>query len=163
MEDHPNILFFQRSHSSEENPPEELMAAMAELSLSGQKCPPISGTSKESPKNYTIVTLSTHPGAVRRKSTDVRLKTLKRRWNNVRSSRRSNFTSPYIKRIKINAEVMREIKRDRTKMRFVYNRDESEPKVLQEQENTECKKTKMTEKAEQGKPRRGGVMHRWVL
>ncbi|CAK6949801.1 uncharacterized protein LOC121890691 isoform X2 [Scomber scombrus] len=150
MADHPNFLFFQKSHSGVENPPEELMAAMADLSLSGQRCPSMSGTSEESPKNCTIVTLSMHPGAVRGKSTDVQLKTLKRRLNNVRSSRRSNCT--YIKRIKIQTEVLREIKRDRTKMRFVYNREESKPNVLQEQENTEYKK-------EQGKPRRGGVMH----
>lgn len=161
--------FSQICHSGEEDPLKELMAAMARLSIRGQKCTPASGTSKKDPKKCTKATVTMFLRAVSGKSSNAQVKTLKRRWDNVssednvRSRRRLDCTSPCIKRSKIKTKALGKTKREKTRMYFVYKREEPEPAVSQEEENIDCKKTEEAEKTERAKPRRGGVTHRWVL
>ncbi|XP_044199222.1 uncharacterized protein LOC122975087 [Thunnus albacares] len=162
--DQKNSSDSNNCHSSEEKDPlAEVVAAMAGLSVSGRRCPPVGGTSKKYHKKCTKVTLSTLPWAVSGKSTNAKVKTLKRRWDNVFSEDKIRSTSPYIKRSKIKTKVLGKTKGERTRMYFVYNREEPEPNIPQEQENIECKKTETTKEAEnkeKAKPRRGGVIHR---
>ncbi|KAA8580030.1 hypothetical protein FQN60_005565 [Etheostoma spectabile] len=109
---------------------EEIIAAMARLSIRGQLCPPLSAACNKDPQITTRVPLATSETI---ESTDAQVKPQKKNRDDVLSEDIEQFVL------------------------WRNNQEEPEPIVLQAEERTKCERIERTNKP---KPKRGRELHK---